>query len=603
MPIRPKRLCTSIAMAAAAALLEASPNPPPAEAMNSASWWIATYSLMDASDPLVPRSEDVFRRVAAAADKRSNRLPKLVLLRRPERPQAIALPDGTIAVTRAAIQLCYRGGRDRTGDARLAFVLGHELSHLASDDFWQRAPFASGRAADGGRLEPGRTLGARVDQDKELSADAHGIIYATLAGYDPAALFARGSFIAEWVSQLSVAGYEVAGPLDATQRVELLRTQVASVAEELDVFHFGVRLLQLGRHADALVLLERFRTRFPGREVLNNIGLAQLQLALRFLATCDTSQYLRFKLPFIVDPQTLATTTSLLPLVPQVRSPGQPSLDCSTSARFQTPWSEALRSFRLAKEKDPSYAPAYQNLATALLISGNGTEALNEANSALKLDPGSSTAKLQRALALYLMGNENNLDETVGAAIKSLRQLQAADAGSADAVYDLARVLTERGRPAAASEAWRRFLSLEPSGGYATEARRWLPDDDTPPISDPRPADPRKLPPSPLPLGSNTRTASTTQTTLRSFCEGSFRGSILQRKGLRALAIDDIIEVVEVQTETSVAPIEVYGPPQRIESGPRGDLYFYPGLMVEWSAGRTRTEVFFQVTSQKSARR
>src|SRR5262249_60218374 len=126
--------------------------------------------------------------------------------------------------------------------------------------------------------------------------------------YDLRPLGARGSFIPEWVGKLSSAGYVVA-QVPPDQRVALLRSHLASVAEELDVFHFGVRLLQLGRYADALVLLERFRARFAGREVLNNVGLAHLQIALGFLSACDRAQYLRFKLPLVVDPETRASAT------------------------------------------------------------------------------------------------------------------------------------------------------------------------------------------------------------------------------------------------------------------------------------------------------
>ena len=366
------------------------------------------------------------------------------------------------------------------------------------------------------------------------------------------------------------------------------------------MFRFGVRLLQLGRHDDALVLLERFRTRFPGREVLNNIGLARLQLALRFLAACDSSQYMRFRLPLIVDPETLAAGAATLGPIPHVRAPGSSSLNCTASAAFHTQWSEAVRSFQLARERDPWYALAYLNLATALLVAGNGTEALNEANSALKLDPGNRAASLQRAVALYVMGNENDLD-TVGPAIEALRELQAAESTSADVAYDLARVLTERGRPATASQAWQRFLALEPSGSYAAEALRWLPEPPPAPPSRQETLPAWRLPSAPVAVGSNASALAPPQVTVREIREGSFRGSVLRGAQFRALAIDGVIEVVERQTQATQPPEEAYGPPQRVERGRGTDLYFYPGLMVEWANGRSRIEVFFQPTSRTAA--
>ncbi len=563
-----------------------------AEATNSASWWIATYGVVESTDPLARRAADVFLRVAAAADKRSNRQPKLVLLRQPSRPQANALPDGSVVVTRSAVELCYRGGRDGSGDAKLAFVFGHELSHLASDDFW-RGP------AWFGVPQPVGERASSEQRSRESKADSHGIVYATLAGYDPRAV-AKGSFLAEWIGRRAQDEPPSPGQIEPAQRLELVRSELASVTEELDVFRFGVRLVQLGRYADALVLLERFRTRFPGREVLNNVGLAHLQLALRFLAACDPSQYLRFKLPTILDPDTLASSTAGIGYVPQVRAPGAPRLNCTASGRFQAPWSEAVRSFRLARESDPSYVPAFVNLATALLVAGNGTEALNETNSALRLEPRSHAASLQRAVALYLLGSENDLD-TDGAAIESLRQLQAADGTSADVAYDLARVLSERGRPAAASQAWRRFLALEPYGSYATEASRWLPE--ATPQPEARATAAWKLPEPPLALGSDVAAVEAQRATARVLREGSFRGTILRGALFSALAIDDVIEVVERPTQSTRSPLEAYGPALRVEGGSGADLYFYPGLMVEWSPGRSRIEVFYQATSRTSAHR
>jgi tetratricopeptide (TPR) repeat protein len=400
------------------------------------------------------------------------------------------------------------------------------------------------------------------------------------------------------VGKLSSAGYVVA-QVPPDQRVALLRSHLTSVAEELDVFHFGVRLLQLGRYADALVLLERFRARFAGREVLNDVGLAHLQIALGFLGGCDPAQYLRFKLPLVVDPQTRASATVPVDSVPLLRAPGAASLNCAASARFVGPWTEAERSLRLARDADPSYVPAYENLTTALLVAGQGTKALTEINTARELDPGNRALTLQRGVALYLMGKENGVDAT-DQAVAWLRDLEATNPNSSDVVYDIARILTERSRAANATQAWRRFLALEPRGAFAVEAARNLPDPPSPAAEDAVPAL-RRLPTSPVPLGGAVASIITPKTTVQTLREGSFRGSILRKDGIRALAIDDVVEVVDVKTQSTASPLDVYGVPLRTESGLGGDLHFYPGLMVEWSAGRPRTEVFFQVASQLSA--
>jgi len=46
-----------------------------------------------------------------------------------------ALRDGNIVLWRSAIDASYSRSKDEF-EARLAFILGHELGHLANDDYW-----------------------------------------------------------------------------------------------------------------------------------------------------------------------------------------------------------------------------------------------------------------------------------------------------------------------------------------------------------------------------------------------------------------------------------------------------------------------------------
>ena len=75
---------------------------------------------------------------------------------------------------------------------------------------------------------------------------------------------------------------------------------MVQVVDELDLFHFGVRLAQLGRYEDAVRLLERFSHRFPGREVFNNLGFCYYELARQAPVFQSHADSLRFDLPAVL---------------------------------------------------------------------------------------------------------------------------------------------------------------------------------------------------------------------------------------------------------------------------------------------------------------
>lgn len=107
-----------------------------------ASWWIKRYGEVKSTENrFVERATKVFERVLAASDKYG--LPKLVIVKTQGNPWAIAVRDGSAIVSEGALNLCYKGVSEEKGDARLAFVLGHELSHLAKNDFWHSFAFSA----------------------------------------------------------------------------------------------------------------------------------------------------------------------------------------------------------------------------------------------------------------------------------------------------------------------------------------------------------------------------------------------------------------------------------------------------------------------------
>ena len=463
---------TSTKAARTPAALAFGTSPVGASARDSGAWWLQAYGVVDpAADRRAERAHAVFARVAAAADKRGNRLPRLLVVSAPGDPFAVALPDGSVVLTRGALDFCYGSpspsgaapsSRAR-GDLRLAFVLGHELAHLSRDDFWHGAAFAAAeRFPEGGaRAREVRTLVRPEPRDlqlAELQADSAGAITMAMAGYSPGELFrADPDFFARWVAQAGLAvAYDDPGHPGPEHRATSLQMQLAAVVDELDFFHFGVRLAELGRFGDAILLLERFNDHFAGREVLSNLGYAHYQLAVKAIAACDGGPAVRFRLPVAIDDETLAN---------RVRLRGGHSL-CLDSEPVRKRLSEARRYLELAIEKDPGYLPARRNLLALEIIAGKAAAAIALAEDTLAIAPGDAATLVAKGVGLYLFGIDSRM-ETLDAALAVLKEAEADPRRAPDAVFNQAVALGERGRTAAARAAWERFLQLETHGAHA----------------------------------------------------------------------------------------------------------------------------------------
>ena len=172
----------------------------------SASYWLRNHGAADRDARLVVRAHDVFARVAPAAETRRGARPRLVVVDEKEELIAEALRDGSIILSRAVIELCYRQDRRRrieAGDTRLAFVMAHELAHLAAGDLAHSLSFDEEATAE--IVERGDTPEMR--QLREILADKSGVQILLMAGYQPRHLWTeRRSFFEEWVAYIEQQG-------------------------------------------------------------------------------------------------------------------------------------------------------------------------------------------------------------------------------------------------------------------------------------------------------------------------------------------------------------------------------------------------------------
>ncbi|MFP3939626.1 MAG: hypothetical protein ACLF0P_04910 [Thermoanaerobaculia bacterium] len=444
--------------------------------------------------PALDRARAVFEGIRHAAGQNA----ELLLLEVARGPLALALADDTIVLSREALDRCYRTGEGAAGDARLAFVLGHELAHLANGDFWHASAFTTVRSARNPSAEL-RALQELLAQDAtdrqvlELKADDAGILATILAGYDPEPLLSGSrTFFEEWVG--GPAGQVVYADPDhpgTAQRAEFLRVRLERVAGEVETFHRGVaafrRAEALAReapgkdapgravlpevadaYAEAAARFEEVRRIFPGREVLSNLALARLRLAAAALAACDGTLVRRYYLPAALDPVTLAERARL-------RGEGSHhSSPCFEHPEYRENVDEAVRLLDEAVRRDPAYLPARLHLVAALVLDERGAGAVVAAEEAVARGPEDPNALAARAAAYLAYADQGSAFIDDDAVLEELAGLHRRFPEHPAIAYDLAAALARRGRPEKAAPVWRAFLRAEPAGPWAEIAREWL---------------------------------------------------------------------------------------------------------------------------------
>lgn len=399
-------------------------------------WWIDNYGLIDAkTEPLVARAEKIFNRVAAAADKKGNRLPKLVVIGGKGDPYAVTIRDGSVILTFEGLKICYKNGAPETGDSRLAFLIGHELAHLAKDDFWHGSAFAAVSSYKD-ETQVRRILTSQLEKTggsldfvktQELQADSYGIIYMTMAGYDPKAIIGPDgtNFFQYWVSQITgKLAYGDEAHVSPEARAEFVRNELRPVIDALDRFGHGVQLYQNGKYQDAASFFESFIEKYPGREVYNNLGLSHYQLAMKALSECNELLPVYFKLPMVLDSETTAQKL-------RETAAGEGAA-CFQNETYQSNLQEAVRFFEEAGKKETTYLPARINLSTALIMSGDYAKAISVADETLKVDPNSPEALNNKAVAEYLFGKKNKAENPNALAMLKSISEQAFNAPHAD---------------------------------------------------------------------------------------------------------------------------------------------------------------------------
>ncbi len=435
-----------------------------AKLSSEVAFYVETYGeLTEQQDPQVGEAKRIFKRVLSVADKNSKRMARLVVINNNTKAWAISLPDGHIVLSKQVLEIAHRNADQELAQARLAFVIGHELAHLANDDFWHHEVESfMQNTSDAKKIAQFLNQNFTARQ-AELAADDKGYIYAAMAGYAVDELVrnkhADQDFFTFWMQQTNTK-VSPSHP-EAKDRAELLRQRLNQLSEQLAFFHFGTRLAHFGYCNDAIYFLREFQKTFPGRSVLNNLGHCYIQQARLQMSEPQRSFYW---LPLTIDTENRATSLTR----GNIAGLESPKLFLKNYTRDQGDVAgyleQAVNILNLAVEKDPDYIPAKLNLAIAYLYQGKPHEARAALIPAKQLSASHPHIEMLDALALY---EQTDADMDLWpTAMKKLQRMENSSE-SMYVLYNQARLYALRPRPSEAQQYWNRlnvysdFLPLE----------------------------------------------------------------------------------------------------------------------------------------------
>ena len=405
--------------------------------------------ILDSADRRSILAHEVFEKTLAAADKRPGQQPTLYVLDDDGYPWARSIADGSILLTRGAIEICMKAKTIDKVKARLAFVLGHELSHQVNGDFWHYFFYEGVRSGAKSAPEHSKTLSevAQIAKKsdsiltKELKADQYGALYASLAGYDVRTIIESGaSFFDEWAMATSPALLEGRSPThpERKQRVAAVRLALLRVAGKITVFEKGVVAYQNESYSVAKYHFEDFLSVYQSREAFNNLGLVYYQMASQAYGLF-ASEVDDYRLSLVIDKETRAKPPS------SRRFSLQGSFDNSAhKIRYQQYAKMAIDFFIEAARRDHTYAPAHNNLACVYFLKEEYAAAVGEFDRALALEKTKAEFYNNRALAYIRLGEKLSVDLSDKAEADLLQAVKI-DSGYIEALYNLAAFYRDRG--------------------------------------------------------------------------------------------------------------------------------------------------------------
>lgn len=168
-------------------------------------------------------------------------------------------PDRVLLVDHGLIELTRRAVKRGEQNVLLAFVLAHELMHLAEKS----------RPAARASITP------EEKALREQNADAGAVHMVALASYDLDQLLAQLPLFLTLVDGHD--GTTHAGDALHGERMRVVERQIKEIRDGVVLFRTGLRLYEIGRYRDAIKVFTEYAVEFDAPEVQHALGLAALQ--------------------------------------------------------------------------------------------------------------------------------------------------------------------------------------------------------------------------------------------------------------------------------------------------------------------------------------
>ena len=241
---------------------------------NTRQCFVEAYKSVEPSElPELKRVREIYERLSHTVGSRTAIGSKLLVIDSDGYPWALALSDNTVVVTKGAIEKMYTENDVGLGDARAAYVLGHELSHIETQDLFHHRAFLFNEGTGYADNPPSPDRRAQ-----ELRADLRGFTFATIAGYETNRLLVGDEDVfRNWLDQIGGEA-SISHPDNETRR-KYLHEGFRNILNDVPYYQFGVALAHFGHYQDAQTLLEDSLTRAETLEAYVNLGYVHLQRA------------------------------------------------------------------------------------------------------------------------------------------------------------------------------------------------------------------------------------------------------------------------------------------------------------------------------------
>jgi len=410
------------------------------------------------SDTSVKQAHDLFDHLLGAWDI-SRVEPSLNVVKDTSGPWAASLADGNILLSRTAIDICMKFGKDR-GSHLLAFILAHELAHQKGNDLWHQQFF---RLI--GNQSPERTEVIRRDlainenrvaqlESIEAQADLDAVVMMASVGYNPYQIVKDNDFYTTWIENIwqKPCSEKISACKKAQERALRTQAQLESISDQAIFYKLGIQSLVAKNYRQARDYLTAYARNFPGRSVHNSIGVSYLAEAIDLWPLyAQSTKKPQLHFPLFIEAQPAWRANSV---------EGKRGSSAQLKSDINALAEKALSYFDKAQRLSPAHRQTHYLRALSYLLMENSPMAngIIEGQYIPSFDRDESS-QLLKALSLAIAGKtihaEQYLEKTLAKKLRSNRESDYAT------LFAMARnqssLAVFNKKPSASKQIWKNF--------------------------------------------------------------------------------------------------------------------------------------------------